>query len=106
MAIQSKSEESFETLHKWLETPLGAALLQHETQVVQEALDGIFGEHCLQLGLWGESNAFLRFARTQQSACIAAGGSWSRHEAGRLRSYMAWPVSCRTPIRLCAKSCS
>ncbi len=71
MVIQTQSEESFETLRGWLGTPLGEALLQQESRVVEEALDGIFGEQCLQLGHWGEPNAFLRFARTQQSACIA-----------------------------------
>ncbi|MFQ6006370.1 MAG: class I SAM-dependent methyltransferase [Woeseia sp.] len=74
MTIRSKSQESFETLERWLETPLGAALMQQETLVIEEALDGIFGEQCLQLGQWGEPNAFLRFARTQQSACIADTG--------------------------------
>ena len=71
MVIQTKSEETFRTLRDWLETPLGEALLQQEFRVVEEAFDGIFGEQCLQLGVWGEPNAFLRFARTQQSACIA-----------------------------------
>jgi SAM-dependent methyltransferase len=71
MVIQSKSQESFQTLQGWLGSPLGAALLQQESRVIEEAFDGIFGEQCLQLGLWGDSNAFLRFARTQQSACIA-----------------------------------
>ncbi len=55
----------------WLESPLGAALLQLEARVVEEALDGIFGEHCLQLGLWGEARAFTRFTRTQRCAVIA-----------------------------------
>jgi len=74
MVIQTKSEETFRTLRDWLETPLGEALLQQEFRVVEEAFDGIFGEQCLQLGAWGEPNGFLRFARTQQSACIAVIG--------------------------------
>lgn len=61
---------SFEAVHQWLETPFGQALLAQEARVVEEAFDGIFGEQCLQLGLWGEPNTFLRFARTQRSACI------------------------------------
>ena len=36
---------------EWLRSPLGEALVQQEARVVEEALDGIFGEHCLQLGL-------------------------------------------------------
>ena len=61
----------------WLKSPLGAALLRQESRVVEEALDGIFGEECLQLGVWGESRTFTRFTRTQRCAVIgasAAGG--------------------------------
>jgi len=58
-------------VNQWLETPFGQALLAQEARVIEEAFDGIFGEQCLQLGLWGEPNAFLRFARTQRSTCIA-----------------------------------
>ena len=38
---------------------------------MEEAFDGIFGEQCLQIGLWGDARAFLRCTRTQRSACIA-----------------------------------
>jgi len=58
-------------LQDWLTTPLGEALLLQEARVVEEALDGIFGEHCLQLGLWGDNRTFLRFTRTQRCALIA-----------------------------------
>ena len=56
---------------EWLESPLGEALLQQEARVVEEALDGIFGEECLQLGIWGERRTFTRFTRTQRCAVIA-----------------------------------
>ncbi len=56
---------------EWLQSPLGAALLQLEVRVVEEALDGIFGEHCLQLGVWGENRTFTRFTRTQRCAVIS-----------------------------------
>ena len=55
---------------EWLQTPLGEALLQQEVRVVEEALDGIFGEYCLQLGLWGNARTFMRFSRTQRCAVI------------------------------------
>ena len=55
---------------QWLETPLGGALLTQECRIVEEAFDGIFGEQCLQLGLWGEANSFLRHARTQRTSLI------------------------------------
>ncbi|MCH9695908.1 MAG: class I SAM-dependent methyltransferase [Gammaproteobacteria bacterium] len=56
---------------EWLRTALGEALLQQEARVVEEALDGVFGEQCLQLGIWGEKRTFLRFTRTQRCSVIA-----------------------------------
>jgi len=56
---------------EWLESTLGEALLQQEARVVEEALDGIFGEQCLQLGMWGDNRTFLRFTRTQRCALVA-----------------------------------
>ncbi len=55
----------------WVQSALGQALLQLESRVVEEALDGIFGEHCLQLGMWGENRTFMRFTRTQRRSIIA-----------------------------------
>ena len=57
--------------NRWLQTPLGASLLAQEARVVEEELDGIFGEQTLQLGHWGDSRTFLRFSRTQRSSLIA-----------------------------------
>ena len=62
-----------DSVKQWLATPFGAALLQRESRVVEESLDGIFGEQCLQLGLWGEPNLFLRHARTQRKWHIDEG---------------------------------
>ena len=59
-----------ESVQQWLTTRLGAALVQAESRVVEEAFDGIFGEQCLQLGMWGEANTFLRHARTQRKLLI------------------------------------
>ena len=59
-------------LRDWLESPLGESLLHQEARVVEEVLDGIFGEHCLQLGMWGDSRTFLRFTRTQRCSLIGA----------------------------------
>jgi SAM-dependent methyltransferase len=66
----------------WLQTPLGQALLQQESRVVEEALDGIFGEECLQLGVWGENRTFTRFARTQRCAVISEAGIGSPSAIG------------------------
>ena len=64
--------EQSQILRDWLESPLGEALLHQEARVVEEALDGIFGEHCVQLGMWGDCRTFLRFTRTQRCALIGA----------------------------------
>jgi len=69
--IPSRSSQSFEAVHRWLQSPLGQALQQLEARIIEEAFDGIFGVHCLQLGLWGEPRAFLKFTRTQRTTSIA-----------------------------------
>ena len=56
---------------QWLTTPLGESLLAQEARVVEEALDGIFGEQLLQLGLWGDPRTFVRYSRTQRASLIA-----------------------------------
>ena len=67
----NKQQSEFETLQRWLQTPLGESLMAQEARVVEEAFDGIFGEQCLQLGYWGDARVFLRLARTQRGAVIA-----------------------------------
>ncbi len=37
----------------WLATPLGAAVLELEAQVLTDALADVFGFELLQLGAWG-----------------------------------------------------
>ncbi len=69
---------------EWLKTPLGEALLQREVRVVEEALDGVFGEQCLQLGVWGDSRAFLRFTRTQRCLLLAETAHGGPSAVGRL----------------------
>jgi SAM-dependent methyltransferase len=69
--MRTRSNRPYDAVHQWLKSPLGEALLQHEGRIVEEAFDGIFGEQCVQLGLWGEPGEFLRFSRTQRSACLA-----------------------------------
>lgn len=56
----------------WLKTPLGESLIQREQRIVEDAFDGIFGEECLQLGLWGDARTFLSFSRTQRSTLVTA----------------------------------
>ncbi len=70
-SVEHSSPRSDYETRAWLATPLGQALLAQETRLLEEALDGLFGVECLQLGIWGETRTFLRFARTQRTACIA-----------------------------------
>ncbi len=66
--------------YRWLQTSLGESLLAQEARVVEDTLDGVFGEECLQVGLWGEERSFLRFSRTHRTSLIArqvAGASQS-----------------------------
>lgn len=55
----------------WLETAAGRRLLAAEAQQVAQALDSIFGDHCLQVGRWGPAQLFTRHARTRRSAILA-----------------------------------
>jgi len=68
----------------WLRSPLGEALLQREARVVEEALDGIFGEQCLQLGMWGENRTFMHFTRTQRCSLIAETSAGAPTAVGEL----------------------
>ena len=61
----------------WLETALGQALLAQEARLTEDALNGLFGEQCVQLGMWGDAQTFLRYARTQSSLCIASPPNFS-----------------------------
>ena len=56
---------------EWLKSPLGESLVAQELRMAEEALDGIFGEECLQVGQWGEARGFLRHCRTQRSTLVA-----------------------------------
>lgn len=71
----------FEATSRWLQSPLGQLLLTQESRVVEEALDGLFGEECLQLGVWGDPRSFVKFARTQRTACIASVGQVLQDES-------------------------
>ncbi|MEJ2128110.1 MAG: methyltransferase domain-containing protein [Woeseiaceae bacterium] len=75
-----------DSVNRWLASPLGSALVQQESRVVEEALDGIFGEQCLQLGLWGEANTFLRHARTQRTWLMDIGAPEGRNIIGQFHN--------------------
>lgn len=54
----------------WLESPLGAAVLELESQVVADALGDVFGFELLQLGCWGDRAELRMHARTQHHRCL------------------------------------
>jgi len=57
--------------HAWLESPLGAAVLDLETRVLADALGDVFGFELLQLGCWGSHGELCAHARTQHRWCLA-----------------------------------
>jgi SAM-dependent methyltransferase len=54
----------------WLATPLGARCLAAEQRLVRRALDRLFGEQLLQIGIWGNPHSFVASARTHQAATL------------------------------------
>lgn len=59
----------------WLETPLGAAVLELETRVLADALADVFGFELVQLGCWGRGGEISASARTQHRCWIAPDAS-------------------------------
>ena len=59
----------------WLETPLGAAVLELEASVLADALGDVFGFELLQLGCWGSNGELCAQARTQHRWCLAPDAS-------------------------------
>ena len=78
------------TAEDWLKTPLGASLLEQETRLVEEVIEDVFGEECLQIGQWGEASQFLKHSRTQRSHLVAGAGidGWEGSEYGRRIDYI------------------
>ena len=59
----------------WLETPLGAAVLELETHVLADALADVFGFELVQLGCWGRAGEASTSARTQHRCWLAPDAS-------------------------------
>ena len=59
---------------EWLAGPLGQMLLEQERLHVASSLECAFGLHCVQIGCWGEPDAFLALARTRRTALVAMPG--------------------------------
>jgi SAM-dependent methyltransferase len=56
---------------RWLESPLGSAVLTLETRLLQDELADVVGFELLQIGRWGEMERLCEAARTQHRTCIA-----------------------------------
>lgn len=60
---------------EWLAGPLGRMLLEQERERMGGSLECAFGLYCVQIGAWGEHDAFLAHARTRRAALIAMPGA-------------------------------
>ncbi len=58
----------------WWASPLGAALVAAESQLLGEALEDVFGWELLQIGAWGLGKELLSGARTRHQAIVATPG--------------------------------
>ena len=58
------------TTDGWLDTPLGRRCLLAEQALVSAALEQVFGEQFLQIGLWGGEDSFARYARAQRTTLV------------------------------------
>jgi SAM-dependent methyltransferase len=56
---------------RWLDSPLGAAVLELETRLLQDELADVVGFELLQLGRWGDWSRLCEGARTQHRTLIA-----------------------------------
>jgi SAM-dependent methyltransferase len=63
---------------RWLESPLGAAVLDLETRLLQDELADVVGFELLQIGEWGDPARLCAAARTQHRTCIAPGVAGTR----------------------------
>src|SRR5882672_81874 len=64
--------ERADRLRRWLATPLGTLLVEHERQVLNETLEDVFGIQLVQIGTWGDAKAYFPAARTQRQTVICS----------------------------------
>jgi SAM-dependent methyltransferase len=60
---------------RWLESPLGAAVLTLEQRLLQDELADVVGFELLQIGRWGDSTNLCAGARTQHRTLVAPDAS-------------------------------
>jgi SAM-dependent methyltransferase len=59
------------TVADWLRTPLGALTTATETAMAEKAMERMFGDVAVQLGVWGDPELFLRHSKTRLSLLAA-----------------------------------
>ena len=59
----------------WLDTSLGAAVLELEARICADALADVFGFELLQIGGWGGPGELVAHARTQHRCSLAPDAS-------------------------------
>ncbi|MFK8016123.1 MAG: class I SAM-dependent methyltransferase [Gammaproteobacteria bacterium] len=59
------------TVADWLATPLGALTTSTETMIAERAMEKMFGDVAVQLGVWGEPDLFLQHSKTRLSLLAA-----------------------------------
>jgi SAM-dependent methyltransferase len=64
-----------EAADRWLESPLGAAVLALETRLLHDELADVVGFELLQVGRWGDSLKLCDGARTRHRTLIAPDAS-------------------------------
>jgi SAM-dependent methyltransferase len=73
-AHRSQFQEPDAARRAWWSSPLGAALIAAESQLLAEALEDVFGWELLQVGAWGGARELLSGARTRHQAILATPG--------------------------------
>jgi SAM-dependent methyltransferase len=63
---------SAQRLASWQRSPLGRALLEAESQLMEVALDDVFGHALLQVGPWGLDRELLTGCRARHHSTVAA----------------------------------
>ncbi|MEL7024923.1 MAG: methyltransferase domain-containing protein [Pseudomonadota bacterium] len=63
------------SLHpEWFESAVARALLEAQSARLRATLDGVFGEHLLQIGRWGTREGVKPLARTQAATTVYGRG--------------------------------
>jgi len=73
----------------WLNTPVGRRCIANEQALVREAMDRVFGEQMLQIGVWGERESFLPFSRTQRATLVTTDADSARGDLVSASDHLA-----------------